>query len=97
MDKSIDDEYKEEIIQAINCFNEVSGYHFLKTRRSGKKNFIEFHIVFKDIKISLKEAHIIGDKIEMIILDKIPHSHITIHLDYFDDSYSSDNPKLKTR
>ncbi len=30
-----------------------------------------------------------------MILDKIPHAHITIHLDYYDDSHNKNNPKLK--
>ncbi|MDD2566219.1 MAG: cation diffusion facilitator family transporter [Candidatus Gracilibacteria bacterium] len=94
MDHAIDEEYVEFIKNTINSFKEISSYHFLKTRQSGKNNFIEFHIVFGDPNILLKLAHIIGDKIELKIMEQIPNAHIIIHLDYFDDSSEINNPKV---
>jgi len=94
MDHKIDDEYVDFIKETISTFKEVSSYHFLKTRQSGKNNFIEFHIVFGDPEISLKLAHIIGDKIELKIIEFVPHAHVMIHLDYFDDSHNKGNPKV---
>lgn len=94
MDHAIDEEYVEFIKNTINSFKEISSYHFLKTRQSGKNNFIEFHIVFWDPNILLKLAHIIGDKIELKIMEQIPNAHIIIHLDYFDDSSEINNPKV---
>lgn len=95
MDYKIDDEYIEFIINTIATFEEVESHHFLRTRKSWKNNFIEFHIVFKDSEILLKRAHIISDKIELLILNEVPCSNVIIHLDYFDDSDAVNNPKLK--
>lgn len=95
MDYKIEDEYIEYVIKVIKEFSEVESYHFLRTRKSWKNNFIEFHIVFKDSQISLRDAHIIWDKIELKIIDKVPCATVTIHLDYFDDSEEINNPKIK--
>lgn len=95
MDYKIDDEYIDFVIKTINEFEEIESYHFLRTRKSWKFNFIEFHVVFKNDNILLKEAHTISDKIELKILNNIPCSNVIIHLDYFDDSEAVNNPKLK--
>lgn len=95
MDYKIDDVYIDLIKKTINSFDEIESYHFLRTRKSWKYNFIEFHIVFKNSQILLKDAHNISDKIELILLNWIPCSNIIIHLDYFDDSEAINNPKLK--
>jgi len=95
MDYKIDDEYIELIKNTISSFEEIESYHFLRTRKSGKYNFIEFHIVFKDTEILLKNAHNISDMIELIILNQVPCANVIIHLDYFDDSEAVNNPKLK--
>lgn len=95
MDHAINDEYIDIIKKTINDFKDIESYHFLKTRQSGKKNFIEFHVVFKDSNISLKKAHTISDEIEKILIYNIPNSEVMIHLDYYDDSSFLENPKLK--
>ncbi|MDD5769562.1 MAG: cation diffusion facilitator family transporter [Candidatus Gracilibacteria bacterium] len=86
MDRKIDDELIKKIIKIISIAdNRITGYHFLKTRKSGDDVFIDFHLVFnKDIK--LLDAHTVGDKIEFEIIKIIPNSIISIHLDPFDDS-----------
>ena len=94
MDHKIDDEHIDFIKNTIKSFTDIDSYHFLKTRKSWKNNFIEFHIVFKDKNISLKSAHIIWDEVELKILNNIPYSHTIIHLDYFDDSKIPSNPKV---
>lgn len=95
MDKSIDKDDVDFIIKTINSHKEIESYHYLKTRKSWKYSFIEFHVVFKNPKILLKDAHIIWDEIEDKIILEIPHSTVIVHLDYYDDSKSSDNPKVK--
>ncbi|MDD2486979.1 MAG: cation diffusion facilitator family transporter [Candidatus Gracilibacteria bacterium] len=95
MDKSIEKEYVDFVKKIVLDHPEIDSFHFLKTRKSGKNNFVEFHIVFKDINISLKDAHDISDGIETDIICEIPNSTVTIHLDYFDDSNSKINPKNK--
>jgi divalent metal cation (Fe/Co/Zn/Cd) transporter len=95
MDKKISDEHLDFIKEIIKKHPELTGFHFLKTRKSGKRNFIEFHIVFRDDNISLREAHTISDELEASIIEEIPHATVMIHLDYFDDSHDINNPKLR--
>lgn len=86
MDRKIDDELVAWIIEIISKADErITGYHWLKTRRSGDDIFVDFHLVFnKDIK--LLDAHTVWDKIEFQIMKLIPNAQVNIHLDPFDDS-----------
>ena len=63
----------------------VRGFHLLRTRRSGKVSFVEFHLVLEP-KIYLELAHDIADAIEARIVEALPGAHVTIHLDPHDDS-----------
>lgn len=86
MDRKIDDELVNGIIEIITKADErISGYHWLKTRKSWDDIFVDFHLVFnKDIK--LLDAHTVWDKIEFQIMKLIPNAFVNIHLDPFDDS-----------
>ena len=87
LDVALDKELVEKIQDIIISENGVTDYHFLKTRRSGKTNFVDVHVVMTP-DISLVEAHNISDSIEEKIkeLDKESDWSITIHLDPYDDS-----------
>lgn len=87
LDIALDKEIVEGIKDIIISTNGVTDYHFLKTRRSGKTNFVDVHVVMTP-DISLLEAHRISDTIEEKIkeLDKESNWSITIHLDPYDDS-----------
>ncbi len=62
----------------------ISGFHALRTRRSGKDVFIEFHLVF-DKNINLLDAHSISNDIDRRLQLTIPYSEVLIHLDPYDD------------
>ncbi len=87
LDIALDKEIVEKIQDIIISENGVTDYHFLKSRKSGKTNFIDVHVVMTP-NISLVEAHDISDSIEAKIkeLDKDSEWSITIHLDPYDDS-----------
>ena len=87
LDVALDKEIVEKIKDIIISTNGVTDYHFLKTRRSGKTNFVDVHVVMTP-NISLLEAHRISDIVEEKIkeLDKESNWSITIHLDPYDDS-----------
>ena len=86
MDKAL---CPSDIKKIIETTEETSpdfhSYHFLKTRRSGKHTFIEFHLVF-DTKITLLEAHTVSEAIEEKLRKMFPNSFVLIHLDPYDDS-----------
>ena len=93
LDRALDDEISEQIIEIINNQDKVNDYHFLKTRGAGNNNFVDVHIVF-DCIITLFEAHRIADIIEDKIkqIDDQKDWIINIHMDPYDDSdINSDN------
>jgi ferrous-iron efflux pump FieF len=94
MDVRIDPKHIKFVKNTILDQKEIKDYHFLKTRKSGKNNFIEFHIVFHNTKISLKKAHEVSDKIESTLIAEIPNSTVVIHLDYYDDSKEVKHRKI---
>jgi len=90
-DRALDDELVVKIESIIEEQKGISGYHYLKTRKSGNVNFVDVHLVFNK-KITLLEAHRISDMIEDKIskLDGEPEDwEFNIHLDPYDDSDSS--------
>lgn len=87
LDISLWEEIVSKIKEIILSQDEVSSFHFLKTRNSWEKNFVQAHIVFKNSHISLFDAHNISDKIEcrIVWIDNSKKWFIDFHLDPFDD------------
>jgi divalent metal cation (Fe/Co/Zn/Cd) transporter len=81
----------KDILQTSIAKNETTDYHFLQTRESGSHIFISVHVVF-NISISLYDAHLISDKLELEIkqLFEDKKVHIIIHMDPYDDSEIND-------
>lgn len=80
MDHELDEQDRQMIIESIKAHGQVLGFHDLKTRYSGVKPFIQFHLEL-DENITLKRAHIIAIEVEKDILSKIPNAEIIIHQD----------------
>ena len=57
---------------------EVSGYHALRTRRSGSQSYIDLHLVIAG-DISLDQAHQICDQVEIEIQSALREASVTIH------------------
>jgi len=87
LDASLDEDIIENIKGIIESENKVEGYHFLRTRRSGKINIVDVHLVFTT-EISLLVAHMAGDNIEEKIRDLAEDEEwlLNLHLDPYDDS-----------
>jgi cation diffusion facilitator family transporter len=87
LDRALEDEVSEKIVDIIHNEKVVNDHHFLKTRTAGNDNFVEVHLVF-DCLISLMDAHKASDRIEDKIknLDENKNWVINIHLDPYDDS-----------
>jgi len=69
----------------------VTDYHFLQTRESGSHIYISVHIVF-NVSISLYDAHLIADKIELKLKNLFEKKviHTIIHMDPYDDSLTNE-------
>ncbi len=64
LDHSLDPENLLEVNHILTSYPEIESYHNLRTRRSGDDIFLEVHLVFRDKKILLHDAHEIADMIE---------------------------------
>lgn len=86
LDRSVDEEIVEKIVEIIEAEDRINTHHMLKTREAGNQTFVEVHLVF-DCLITLMEAHKIGDRIEAKIkhLDNNREWIINVHLDPYDD------------
>jgi cation diffusion facilitator family transporter len=56
----------------------VLGFHGLATRQSGSERFIKLHVVFPRA-MHLDSVHVVCDRVEALIKEQLPNSHITIH------------------
>lgn len=86
LDRALDEEIIEKIHKIIGSSNEVTSYHWLKTRTDGTIYFVEFHLVLTP-NMTLLEAHRIADKLEakMMAIDENKTWLITPHFDPYDD------------
>ena len=91
LDKALDEEIIEKIHEILESDEEITSYHWLKTRTDGTVNFVEFHLVFHP-KMYLIDAHRISDNLEDKIrqLDCKKGWLITPHYDPYNDVYTND-------
>ena len=81
LDAGLPPEQLKKVSQCIEQHrNDVTGHHHLRSRRSGTKRLIDFHLTFCRFK-TIQEAHAIADSIEKEIQQQIPNADITIHLE----------------
>lgn len=87
LDKALDKEIVDKIENILNTQEDLTSWHYLKTRQAGNDIFVDVHIVFNCL-ISLMEAHRIGDRVEdkIIKIDSSKNWIVNIHLDPYDDS-----------
>ncbi len=74
-----------KILKEAQKLGKITSYHFLRTRQSGSKIFVDVHLVFTP-KTLLLEAHDTSDRIQEEIEAVIGEGDVLIHLDPVDDS-----------
>ncbi len=80
MDRELPAEERDEIIRVACTHNAVRGVHALRSRRSGPRRIVQFHIEL-DGDLSLNEAHEISDAVEELVRVALPGTDVTIHSD----------------
>lgn len=88
MDREIDEEKRNLIIQTVDSHSEVKGMHDLRTRRTGMGVSISFDVEL-DPTLTLHDAHEIVRDLEFALLEHFPHADIIIHMDPEGDTYDS--------
>lgn len=80
-----------EVIQS--AINRVAGmdtpYHALRTRKSGSRRFIDFHLLLAG-ETTVQASHDLVSQIETAIEQELPKTYVTIHVEPREDAASWD-------
>lgn len=88
MDHAIPLEEREQVRELIRAnLPEGATFHLLRTRLSGARRFIEFHLLV-DGDLSVREGHRLADKLEAALTTAIPELAVTIHVEPVDEQSS---------
>jgi cation diffusion facilitator family transporter len=81
MDKSLPEAELRDLESAIRAqLPPDASYHGIKTRKSGARRFVEFHLTLPG-STSVDASHGLCDRIENAIGASLPRVHITIHVE----------------
>lgn len=85
MDKAVEPSEAEAIMEAIRTHSSGSlGVHYLRTRRGGSATFVAFDLVVPAA-MTVREAHVICDRLEVAIKAVQPGARVTIHVEPEDE------------
>jgi cation diffusion facilitator family transporter len=60
--------------------SQLTGFHEVRTRKSGSYRFIDFHLMLPK-NISVEEAHTMCDHLEEDLKNRLPNSNVIIHVE----------------
>ena len=99
MDKEWPDDRRAAFLDAVARHPEIKGLHDLRTRTSGDRDFVQFHLAV-DPDMTVRQAHVVMDEVEAIIHSEFPGLEILIHPDpegHVDESDLSSEDLLANR
>lgn len=83
----------EEVAAIQSAIGHVVGpatpYHALRTRKSGSRRFIDFHLLLPG-QTTVQESHNLLNEIEATIEQALPHTYVTIHVEPREDATAWD-------
>ncbi len=88
MDREIEGTDRAKIIDIITNYAPISGFHDLRTRRSGMNIYISFDVEL-EAELSLRQAHDKTRELEYLLLEAFPNAEIIIHKDPIGDTYDT--------
>lgn len=80
MDRELPDSVRQQILENAVRVPRVSAVHDLRTRQSGVDTFIQLHVEV-DGGMSLYQAHVIAETVEMEVEKVHPGADVLVHLD----------------
>lgn len=80
MDHEWPEEKKQRFLEVVARHPELKGLHDLRTRTSGNRDFVQFHVAV-DPQMTVRAAHEVMDEIEAKLLAEFPGIEILIHPD----------------
>lgn len=78
MDKELTNTEREKILEIVREHADVRAVHDLRTRNTGERVFIEFHLEL-DGSMTLDKAHDVTEDIEKVLYEAFPKSEVLIH------------------
>ena len=99
MDQEWPDERRAAFLDAVARHPEIKGLHDLRTRTSGDRDFVQFHLAV-DPDMTVRQAHVVMDEVEAILHTEFPGLEILIHPDpegHVDESDLSSEDLLANR
>ncbi len=73
-------EVEEQVIALVEALDGAQGCHDVRCRQSGPNQFVQLHLEL-DGKMSLAQAHAIGDRLERQIREAFPRADVIVHHD----------------
>lgn len=96
IDTKLSDKEETEIVKVIEKYNDrFKDFHKLKTRKSGNKKHIDFHITV-DPNCTVKETHEIIGCLKKAMCESFGNTRVNIHVDPFVEKDQTDTTKSET-
>ncbi len=80
MDHEWPEERRQAFLEAVARHPEIKGLHDLRTRTSGDRDFVQFHLAING-DMTVRQAHVVMDEVEAILRKEFPGVEILIHPD----------------
>jgi ferrous-iron efflux pump FieF len=94
MDKEWPEEKRQRFVAVAARHPELKGMHDLRTRTSGTRDFVQFHVAL-DPAMTVQEAHRVLEEVEQKLGGEFPGCEILIHVDPEGHVDEPDNPMIE--
>ena len=94
MDREWPEEKRLAFVEAAARHPELSNLHDLRTRTSGNRDFVQFHVDLPGT-MTVEEAHDIIERVEADLCSRFPHMELLIHIDPEGHVDEPDNPLVE--
>ena len=95
MDKEWPEEKRRRFVEVAGRHPELIGLHDLRTRTSGAKDFVQFHI-WMDPHMTILESHDVVERLEKELAEEFPGTEELIHVDPEGQVDEPGNPLAET-
>jgi ferrous-iron efflux pump FieF len=95
MDKEWPEEQRQRFVEVAGRHPELIGLHDLRTRTSGSRDFVQFHI-WMDPHMTILESHDVVERLEKELAEEFPGIEVLIHVDPEGQVDEPGNPLAET-
>ena len=95
MDREWPEEKRRRFVEIAASHKELANLHDLRTRTSGSRDFVQFHVDMPG-SMTVARSHDIIERVEKDLLDHFPNMDLLIHIDPKGHVDEPDNPLAET-